>query len=105
MDEREKNKRIREFVDAIPLAPQRPILASGEVTFNKDFTEVTSIRQIPEANALAKDIRDAKRYRAIKRSALWKIDSADDYGYEAESIDKWADDLVEWLDKFDKNEL
>ena len=62
-----------------------------------------------QANATQKEhdeaLRDAKRYRAIKRLKLQHIDSADDYGYAAEEIDKECDEQIEWFRKYDANEL
>lgn len=57
----------------------------------------------PEANELAQSIRDARRYKAIKRSWLNRMDlGADDYGYEAERFDKEADELAERWERIDK---
>jgi hypothetical protein len=47
----------------------------------------------PEANELAKDIRDAKRYRALRRYHLRHLD-ADDYGYAVEDWDRQVDAVV-----------
>lgn len=60
----------------------------------------------PEANELAKMARDAERYNVWKRLVLEKMDlGADDYGYEAEALGKYLDELATWYERFDSGAL
>lgn len=65
-----------------------------------DTPKTTMFAGLPEANELARDIRDAKRYRALRRVHLEHLD-ADDYGYACEDWDKQCDVLVAKYMEFD----
>ena len=62
-----------------------------------------------QANATQKEydeaLRDAKRYRTLRRMAIQHIDEADDYGYAAEEFDSDCDKQAEWFAKFDAGTL
>lgn len=53
----------------------------------------------------ARKIRDAERYKALKRQTLASVESADDYGHIAETFDKECDELIEYFRKFDAGML
>lgn len=91
---------ILTYINGLGCSPTLPQRKGAQPTQMSDTPKTTMFAGLPEANELARDIRDAKRYRALRRVHLEHLD-ADDYGYACEDWDKQCDVLVAKCLEFD----